>query len=92
MPPRLDRFVFFPEFNGPFRVTFQVHIGRVSFQAVQGEHFVHHLEDQHILPEWEAFGDAGFGKAAVTDLPDDYFTVNSPEKIRKSLMLNRWRQ
>ena len=56
--------------DGPLGVAFQVHIGRIPLQTGEGEHLVHHLEDQHILPEREPFGDAGFGQSMVSDLFD----------------------
>jgi hypothetical protein len=55
---------------GPLRIAFQIHIVRIAFQACQGEYLVHHLEDQHILPEREPVGDAGFGQAVVAYLLD----------------------
>jgi hypothetical protein len=48
------------QLNGPLRIAFQVHIGRIALQACQCKHLVHHLEDQHILPEGEAFGHGRF--------------------------------
>ena len=58
------------QLNGPLRIAFQVHIGRIAFQACRCKHLVHHLEDSHILPEREPFGDAGFGQAMVAYLFD----------------------
>ena len=51
-------------------ITFQLHLGWFPVQAGEGEHLVHHLKYQHILPEGKAFGDAGFGQAIVADLFD----------------------
>jgi hypothetical protein len=56
--------------NGPLRIAFQVDVGRIPLQAGEREHLVHHLEDQHILPEREPVGDAGFGQAVVAYLLD----------------------
>jgi hypothetical protein len=70
MPARPDVLVLIPELNSPLRIAFQVHVGRIPLQAGQREHLVHHHEDQHILPEWEAFGDTRFGQAVVADLFD----------------------
>lgn len=65
-----DALVLFPWLNSPFRTAFQVHVRRMVVQAHQGEHFVHHFEDQHILSEGEAFGDTWFRKAGFSDLFD----------------------
>jgi len=70
MPARPDVLVLIPELNGPLRIAFQVHIGRIPLQAGQREYLVHDLEDQYILSEGEAFGNAGVGQAVVADLFD----------------------
>jgi hypothetical protein len=70
MPSRLDGLLLLPELDGPLRVILQVHLGRIPLQAGKGEHLVHHLEDQHILPGREVFGDAEPGRAVIADLFD----------------------
>lgn len=33
------------------RIAFRLHVGWIPAQAGQGEHLVHHFEDQYILAE-----------------------------------------
>jgi hypothetical protein len=82
MVTRLDRFVLFPQFDGPPRIAFQVHGGQITFQAGEREHLVHHLKYQHILPEWKAFGDAGLGQA-VSRISSMFIDWNYPCILRQ---------
>jgi hypothetical protein len=84
MPARPDILVFFPKFNGPIRIAFQVDIRWITLQAGQGKHFVHHLEYQYILAEGEAFGDAGFGQAVFADLFDVHPFIIYPKDTTMS--------
>jgi hypothetical protein len=70
----LDGFILLSHLDGSFRIAFQVHAGRIPFRSGEGEHFVHQLEDQHILPQGKAFGNDRYGYAIVADLFDVYLT------------------
>ena len=70
VPPGPDILIFFPELDGTLRIAFQVHVWRIALQSGQGEHLVHHLKDQYILPEGKSLGHPGFGQAEVSDLFD----------------------
>jgi hypothetical protein len=66
----LDILVLFPEFDGPFRIAFQVDEGGNSFQSHQSVHLVHHLEDQGAFVKGKTFGNTRFAYAVFADFFD----------------------